>query len=305
MSKLTLVLRESDWTVFHAAIFESFFREHFDVKFYSPETTYDKSGTVFVSNIITRDTWKDQLLQDGYKVAIDNIWETARKKTGCHSITSQRWFWYNQCMINNNNGYSKYVPEKTYSKLALMPMRLAKPHRDDLVRVLDSRLDDIVYSYVTKGICLPNDLPHDLEIPGPFQQNFNPSWYNNTYFSIVAETYVHNNTETVFVTEKTFKPIGFFHPFVVCGQKGTLAYLHSLGFETFNNLFDESYDSVELYNNRLNKMAAQVLQFEKTPYDKLTWEKLTHNHALLNNVGLVKEMMASEIVTPIYEYANK
>jgi hypothetical protein len=65
--------------------------------------------------------------------------------------------------------------------------------------------------------------------------------YRDTCFSIVTETHFCN--DRLFVSEKLWKPILNAHPFVVVGTPGTLAYLRSLGFRTFDPMIDESYDT--------------------------------------------------------------
>lgn len=56
-------------------------------------------------------------------------------------------------------------------------------------------------------------------------------------------------TETCFrgqknhLTEKTFKPIVLKQPFVLVGNRGSLAYLKKYGFKTFDSIWDESYDT--------------------------------------------------------------
>jgi hypothetical protein len=47
------------------------------------------------------------------------------------------------------------------------------------------------------------------------------------------------------LTEKTFKPIALGMPFVIVGTKGSLEYLRSYGFRTFEGIWDESYDDAE------------------------------------------------------------
>jgi hypothetical protein len=44
------------------------------------------------------------------------------------------------------------------------------------------------------------------------------------------------------LTEKTFKPIALGIPFVIVGTRGSLEYLRSYGFRTFDHIWDESYD---------------------------------------------------------------
>ena len=65
--------------------------------------------------------------------------------------------------------------------------------------------------------------------------------YNNTLFSIVGETSACS--QYMFITEKTMKPIMNFHPFFVVGNPFTLKRLKELGFKTFSDVWDESYDN--------------------------------------------------------------
>lgn len=67
-------------------------------------------------------------------------------------------------------------------------------------------------------------------------------FYKNSYINIITETYFFNNVRHI--TEKTYKPIAFMQPFIIFAAPGTLAYLRSLGFKTFNQFWDESYDDI-------------------------------------------------------------
>jgi len=70
-------------------------------------------------------------------------------------------------------------------------------------------------------------------------------------FDQSAESLLYLVTETVatgrrhHLTEKTFKPIALGMPFVIVGTRGSLEYLRSYGFRTFEGVWDESYDSAE------------------------------------------------------------
>ena len=301
MDKLNLVLRDCDWTVFHASAFESIFKKYFNYTLYNDTITYTKRDNIFVSNITTNNSWRKQLCEQGYRVAIDHLYESPAQHPNFHLIANQNWFWYNQCYVLDKT--DQYVPHKSYKKLAFMPIRLRKQHRDQLVIQLDAHLSNMIYSYVAKGIYLPNDMPHDLRQVSNFQQNFNPDWYNETYFSIVAETLVENNNY-IFVTEKTFKPIGFHHPFIIFGQAGTLQFIKNLGFETFENLFDESYDHIQEVSDRLAALVKCVDHFKCVEYDTLTLEKIEHNYNLLTNKELVESRIVKEIIEPLIEYAE-
>lgn len=65
---------------------------------------------------------------------------------------------------------------------------------------------------------------------------------SKTSFSLIPETFVFN--DQLFITEKTYKPILYKHPFLLWGNTNLLKYLKQLGYETYSEIFDESYDSV-------------------------------------------------------------
>jgi hypothetical protein len=67
--------------------------------------------------------------------------------------------------------------------------------------------------------------------------------YIDTYFSLITETVATG--QRYHLTEKTFKPIALGMPFVLLGTQGSLKYLRSYGFKTFEGIWDESYDDAE------------------------------------------------------------
>ena len=80
--------------------------------------------------------------------------------------------------------------------------------------------------------------------------------YNQTYYSIVAETTCYNKYSQY--TEKVAKPMLAGRPFVAfCGQH-YLAGLRELGFQTFSSVIDESYDREEDLDQRLAAAWQQV-----------------------------------------------
>lgn len=74
----------------------------------------------------------------------------------------------------------------------------------------------------------------------------------------------HIVTETVFyydklhLTEKIFKPIVAQRPFMLAAAPGNLAYLKSYGFETFDQWIDESYDTIQDPDQRLQAIVDQT-----------------------------------------------
>lgn len=72
--------------------------------------------------------------------------------------------------------------------------------------------------------------------------------YNNSYINIINETYFFN--DIIHLTEKTYKPIAFRQPFIMIAAPGSLKHVQDMGFKTFGEFWDESYDSESDHNKR-------------------------------------------------------
>jgi hypothetical protein len=242
--------------------------------------------------------WVEQFQDQNYKIVTEHLWNSGPTIPLKNSmfLTNKNWFWYNEALHYSSLTYDQYIPNKDYKKLALMPMWHHRDYRDQLIIKLSDLLDNLIYSYAKNGIFLPND----DEINSTRYNYFRPEWYDTTYFSIVAETRI--DTEYFFISEKTYKPIAFYHPFIIVGQPKILDYLHQQGFETYENLFDESYDLEYNFNNRFKKIIQNIRNYKPMPYDVTTQNKLEHNHNLFFNINLVKQRFVDEIVNPIIDY---
>jgi hypothetical protein len=116
------------------------------------------------------------------------------------------------------------------------------------------------------------------------------SYYDKTYFSLVTETYffrasgLDHDEESVFFTEKTFKPIFAKHPFIALNRPRALHYLREMGYRTFTPFINEEYDTIENDQQRLVAIVAEVERLSKlTPEEWLDWSAgvadiVEHNH---------------------------
>jgi len=111
----------------------------------------------------------------------------------------------------------------------------------DAVKPLSTKYPDIesVFSAQTLPINFEGETDHPMH----------SCWLS--LFNEAAESLLYLVTETVatghrlHLTEKTFKPIALGMPFVIVGTKGSLEYLRSYGFRTFEGIWDESYDDAD------------------------------------------------------------
>jgi len=80
-------------------------------------------------------------------------------------------------------------------------------------------------------------------------------YFEDSYWNIILETHLDiDSTNGVFITEKTWKPILHQQPFIIFGTVGSLQHLRDLGYRTFDNVIDESYDLIK--DNRLRYQMA-------------------------------------------------
>jgi len=322
---------------------------------YDAHKTY-KKDTIFIVNDFSLEHDEKHivthLLNEGYKVIIDAVWEGhcrfghkfkeqypsqvhlmytgSKNYYGDNDQIIPDFFWVHEYLYNKRKKLDYYKPEQqtNYKKYNFfMPMRKAKPHRDMIFESLSDRLPQALYSYCDKGITLPMDERDSnllLSTDYNFDRNFNSDWYDDSYFSVVTETFasmskaelvdIHVKEEqrncyrsgsSTMLTEKTFKPIAFEHPFIIFGQVGTLKRLHRIGFETFPHLFNEDYDKEESIVTRLAMIKDCVNEFNTGHYmNPRTKEVLDHNRAHFYNADTIRQMIDLEIVCPLKDFIN-
>lgn len=74
--------------------------------------------------------------------------------------------------------------------------------------------------------------------------------HEKTFVSLVAETL----SDSVFLSEKTYKPLAIGHPFIILGGSGHLAYLKKQGYRTFSQYWNEDYDQEPDLYRRIDKI---------------------------------------------------
>ena len=99
-----------------------------------------------------------------------------------------------------------------------------------------------------------------------------------------------------FLTEKTFKPMSYGMPFMIFGNRHSLKRVRDLGFKTFPEWFDESYDELGNFSQRLEAM---LDAYEKFLSEDHTIEEilpaLQHNYQRISD----RFWIMSRMVDPI------
>lgn len=125
-------------------------------------------------------------------------------------------------------------------------------------------------------------------------------YHSDSYFSLVTETLFYKNHfeagDSIFLTEKTFRPIIHKHPFILAAPAHSLDYLKQIGYMTFSPFIDESYDNIEDDDLRFDAIWKEVERL--CAFSPTEWQEWQHNivnivnhnyNTLLNkNSGLIE-----------------
>ena len=112
-------------------------------------------------------------------------------------------------------------------------------------------------------------------------QHMASCWVTNHTES--ADSLFYVPTETVYfdkrwhLTEKTFKPIILEMPFILVAPAGSLEYIRSYGFKTFNSVIDESYDEETDDILRLEKISKLLTDIDNLSIKE---KQQIHKHCL-------------------------
>jgi hypothetical protein len=79
--------------------------------------------------------------------------------------------------------------------------------------------------------------------------DFTTADYNSTEIEVVLETLFDD--DRLHLTEKSLRPIACLQPFILVATHGSLQYLKDYGFQTFDAVWDETYDTVQDPYNRM------------------------------------------------------
>jgi hypothetical protein len=231
---------------------------------------------------------------------------------GVHVIATPYWYWILDQPQYKNFKLDQYQPQRQPQKKFFMTIALERPARDYLYDALGELLDHSIHSYRARGKFLPNDWTTSLG--GHWQRYINTDWLEQTGFTLAVETYIDDYArdgfsltlnDNLFLSEKSYKPMACKHPILMASTQGNLAHLRSQGFETFPELWDESYDDIVDWRKRMDRIVEIVRDFDHRSLDNaVTKEKLLYNSARFFDQSLTSQWLATGIVEPVLEFVN-
>lgn len=326
MSKPKLICRTQDYPNFLQGWITPLVTPHFDLVEWQPDAKYHTSDTVLAYFVqeFNEDAWYRPLERAGHKVILDHLFDsdvdTKSYLISDHKLDlrSPHWMWYRTALLASHYNYDQYRPARHYEHDFLCLMNKVRDHRDRVMNELRSELTTARWSYVDRGIDIGDVNERATEVFWEYYMN--PQWYDSTCWHFVVESYMRGdpwfaspqfpNYKTE-ISEKSYKPLAYYQPFVTLGSVDTLSFLRSQGFETFDNLWSEYYDTIPGDVDRANFVIQHVKDIVKIynkkwkGWDSLTEEKLEHNHNRFFDMDTVKLRFVQEIIGDIMEFVEQ
>lgn len=239
------------------------------------------------------------------------------EKNNKYNIVFQSNFWFKKQEIVDTNLHNWNFKKKffcfyhrpTASRLGLAGYLFTNYKESSLIH-FSAELDpdnqiqfelDKLLSYRTASIqeagSLINQLP--MLLSSSDRYTYNQGYYfddplTNFYQDILIDVVVESHVmgDTFFPTEKTTRPMWLKKPFIIFGSKNYLDYLHQMGFRTFADFWDESYDGFE-GPDRFNRIIKLLDYLASKSIDELEKMYLDMTYTLDYNYNLLKEQSYS------------
>lgn len=124
----------------------------------------------------------------------------------------------------------------------------------------------------------------NLDVNGSgYNKKFATEFFDNSCYDIVSETGTQYEIPDVvdigIISEKTCKSLAFGRPFMINGGPHCLDMIKKFGFETYDFLFDESYDQSENLMDRQEIIIRNVINHKGKLND--LWQKIQYNKDIL------------------------
>ncbi len=91
----------------------------------------------------------------------------------------------------------------------------------------------------------------------------------DSYVNMITDTFFEHWGATTFISEKVFNAMLHGQMFFMMSPPGTLKYLQSVGYKTFGDVVDESYDTISDNYKRLSAVTESFLEFVNRPIDEI------------------------------------
>ena len=171
----------------------------------------------------------------------------------------------------------------------------------DIVQTIDTPDTDHYHTQANK--MFESTLGKELRVES--SQHMPIDIFNISYYTIIVESIYIGNV--FFPTEKIFKALIAGIPFVCIATQNFLQGVRDLGFRTYNELWDESYDTIEDDEHRFKSIGELVIQLENFDWtanrDKLI-EIANHNKLQMTHTSEIFADCFRKMEYEIEQYRN-
>jgi hypothetical protein len=283
--------------------------------------------TIVSANILAEQCAQDWLAQSPYttmfSVVSHNHWIksvcTVYPKLDCYTALEHK---------QRTRYFSCFNGTFRYHKWEVAQLMFLKGHFTELA---DRSYQSFIFNEIKQGLpanithtdllsVLPRNLEHNLPIH-PIEDDNVPHYISiktpqyetavtDSYFDVVVEFHTmedlgeplysdviaeHPWWRENIISEKVLKNFLCKRPFILIAEPGTLAYMRDeLGFQTYDMIFDESYDQIQDRHTRIATVVQQVTdivntyslsQFHEIIYSDRVQQVIEHNHRRLYEIN--------------------
>lgn len=225
-----------------------------------PYAHFEKDVEIVLENMALKQTFNQDI---EYKQNHDiKLFNCLNKRPRSHRM------WFYSLLVQANLAQEGLISMNNFTQLETYLQGISIDQ--SLVNLANNSLPSMIYDQ------------NNIEYPDSYYINrIRKDVCLDSWVSVVSEASVADTDMTVFISEKTFKPIAAMHPFIILGNRGSLVKLRELGYKTFNGFIDESYDSLPTFE-RMSAIIIALKKIQEIP-DKLAWyrsmqEILEHNY---------------------------
>jgi hypothetical protein len=161
--------------------------------------------------------------------------------------------------------------------------------------------DEMPYADKVYSLSLDNDTNQKNIIPTDYNAfDFGKLEYWHRHFlNIVTETLPDPDSKYYFLTEKTYKPIYGYKPFLIYAPNGAKKSLNYIGIEEYNNEFKDITDldlyNIENYVPFLKVLSTQSVKYLRKKYNNLL-PKILHNRQQFLNFVKLQEFKYNNMI---------
>jgi len=181
----------------------------------------------------------------------------------------------------------KHNPNRDY-----MCLMVKKPNRDFRRRLHEQIVakdleKEMIINFNERNEKTFQDLKGQFQERIIFRHSFPESvpsieYYNQTNLELATEALCSDHDNSFDLSEKTTKPIMMKHPFMMLANKDFLKNLRDLGFQTFHEHLDESYDNEPMVDRRIEIIMKNLIDLKGRTHKLYEDSKEIRDHNHLN-----------------------